>query len=168
MAREENAPNFVCATKDAHGCDYDLGRYDIKELTTPIIKEEVDPTKGQHFANKVDIYFKDDEKSSEAEILEFTKSGAEAIHKFTRAAEKDVLVHCVAGMNRSVAIIIRYAIDYKKWSFKKAFNYIRSLNCEERKIPKKYTGGNRNFMRTLQLYSDRKRTLQLYSNRKYK
>lgn len=55
--------------------------------------------------------------------------GAEFIHR-ARMDNKRVLVHCVAGFNRSPTVVIRYLMKYHAMSFADAYKFI----LDKRKI----------------------------------
>lgn len=58
--------------------------------------------------------------------LEKYRSGFEFIEKYLSNGE-NVLVHCAAGVSRSVSIIIGYLILKKKWSFNLSYKYVSSI-----------------------------------------
>jgi len=69
---------------------------------------------------KIRIPLEDDEQ----EILYFERlmpMGAELINNFSN---KNILVHCFAGMNRSATIIAAYLINYKNMYYKEAIKFI--------------------------------------------
>ena len=142
--------NFLCVNKDEGRCHYG---FQIERLTKPLITNEATGAKGKLFENKIDIYIKDSTENAFKDILEFTLRGAKNIHDWTNGEKTKhlrVLVHCQAGMNRSVAVIIRYAIDYRKMSFEDALYTICRNNILDRAIIK--TGSNWKFMLTLYTY----------------
>lgn len=165
LAGEDASFNFLCVNTDSEGCNYG---YQIERLTRPV-KET---GKGKEFKNKCDIYIRDSTQNSPQDILDFTKRGAEAIHNFTTGEgtkDLDVLVHCYAGMNRSVSTIIRYAMDYRGWRFQDALDYIRRKNTKDREIRCDKTGSNWMFMRMLKMYDvackDEARAIACYKSR---
>eukprot|EP01121_Diplochlamys_sp_Union-15-3_P012319 TRINITY_DN3678_c0_g2_i1.p1 TRINITY_DN3678_c0_g2~~TRINITY_DN3678_c0_g2_i1.p1 ORF type:complete len:158 (+),score=14.10 TRINITY_DN3678_c0_g2_i1:11-484(+) len=38
---------------------------------------------------------------------------------------KKVLIHCVAGVNRSVSVLIAYLMQHKKWKLKEALQFVK-------------------------------------------
>ena len=172
-AKGEEGPkrNYLCVNSDAEGCRYLDSGYRIERLTTPVDGKAGD-AKGARFEGKCDIYIRDSTQNSPQDILDFTRRGAEAIHRFlTDEATKDldVLVHCYAGMNRSVSTILRYAMDYRGWRFREALDYVRRKNTIDRDIRCDKTGSNWMFMRVLEVYDaacrDEDEALRLYERR---
>lgn len=170
--------NYVCANTDATGCTYMPSKEQGTAFnpSTPDNERgtnhnnlgptgshhghyEIQQLSGRVFDEKIDIYVKDTIQITKEMVLEFTKRGAKAINKFLTDKEtrhNRVLVHCYAGMNRSVAIIIRYAIDYQEFTFQNALNYIREKNSTERNIKGMLTGSNCTFMNVLREYYENK------------
>ena len=136
---------IVCANSKKEGCVY----YEDDEEAQYRFETLYLPEKGN-------IIVEDRRSVTPERVLEFTQEGAANLHSMLSAEDgRDVIVHCHAGMNRSVAIIVRYAMDYKKWGFDEARDYIRRINWEQRRIPPRKTLSNPVFHDVLRTYHDR-------------
>lgn len=65
------------------------------------------------------------------------KNGAMLLHQLLQKGEKenkDVFVHCVAGINRSASTIVAYAV-HRGWDVNEAIAYVRERNAERRSVP---------------------------------
>ena len=65
------------------------------------------------------------------------KNGALLLAHLLRRADReeaDVLVHCVAGINRSASTIVAYAINHG-WQADDAIAYVRKMNGKRRNVP---------------------------------
>ncbi|XP_018319646.1 dual specificity protein phosphatase 18 [Agrilus planipennis] len=57
-------------------------------------------------------------------LLEYFESCADAIHE-EASNNRNVLVHCVAGVSRSASICIAYVMKYNKFNLLQAYNYVK-------------------------------------------
>jgi predicted protein tyrosine phosphatase len=78
--------------------------------------------------------FPDATNMSPEAFYAFVRTAARWIHE-TLELDKACLVHCFAGINRSVASIVAYAILYRGWTYEKAVTYIREKNAVVRHVP---------------------------------
>lgn len=62
------------------------------------------------------------EDDQQANILPHLDMAVERIHEEIAKKNSHVLVHCVAGVSRSAAIVIAYLMKFKKMDLKSAFN----------------------------------------------
>ena len=76
------------------------------------------------------------------EVDAFTRRAAEQIHEIMDTQDMNLLVHCRAGRNRSVAAIVRYATRYKHLDPGLVIDYIREQNLKQRGMPRRYTMSN--------------------------
>lgn len=84
------------------------------------------------------------------------KNGALLLAQLLRRADRqeaDVLVHCVAGINRSASTIVAYAIN-NGWSADDAIAYVREMNAKRRNVPVDAPSAvtNRVFKRALMIH----------------
>jgi atypical dual specificity phosphatase len=57
-------------------------------------------------------------------LNEYFDQGADFIHQ--NIATTNILVHCMAGISRSVSLVIAYLIKYRKMEFEGALAHLRS------------------------------------------
>lgn len=70
--------------------------------------------------------------SSSANLSEYFDQVADMIEKTRETSEGRSLVHCVAGVSRSVSLILAYLIKYEKMSLKTAFHHVKSIRPQIR------------------------------------
>ncbi len=87
---------------------------------------------GEFICERLRISLRDDEEDDINLILE----GAKKLNDFMEKSNSKVIVHCAAGMSRSVTIVLTWMILYKKYKFNEAYDYV----AEKRPImrPNKY------------------------------
>lgn len=106
--------------------------------------------KGQHFYHLTDI--QNDEN-------EFLLSRAIGDLIIARQGTNNILVHCVYGYSRSVAVILGYMI-MNGWSFNNAFNYIKEHRSKKDLEPVMLNPHFKKLLREIEktgkLYKDRK------------
>lgn len=63
-------------------------------------------------------------------------NGAKILDEYLNEKDSRVIVHCAAGMSRSVTLVLTWMIMYKKYTFDQAYDYV----AEKRSImrPNKY------------------------------
>jgi protein-tyrosine phosphatase len=44
-------------------------------------------------------------------------------------ADKNILVHCAAGVSRSPSLVIAYLMIENRWSYDEAYDYVRKKRC---------------------------------------
>ena len=59
--------------------------------------------------------------SLDANILPYIDSSI----RFLKKCDDNVLVHCTAGVSRSVSIVVAYLMNEKNMSYEKAIDYVR-------------------------------------------
>lgn len=69
--------------------------------------------------------------SRESNLIEYFDQVADSIEK-TRQEDGKSLVHCVAGVSRSVSLVLAYLMKYADMSLKKAFQHVRSVRPQVR------------------------------------
>lgn len=69
--------------------------------------------------------------SRESNIIEYFDQVADMIEKIRQEDGKS-LVHCVAGVSRSVSLILAYLMKYADMSLKNAFHHVRSVRPQVR------------------------------------
>lgn len=67
----------------------------------------------------------------ESNLLDYFDQVADRIEE-TRQNDGRSLVHCVAGVSRSVSLVLAYLIKYSDMSLKSAFEYVRSVRPQVR------------------------------------
>lgn len=67
----------------------------------------------------------------ESNLIDYFDSVADAIEE-TRQKGGKSLVHCVAGVSRSVSLVLAYLIKYSEMSLKEAFHHVRSVRPQVR------------------------------------
>lgn len=67
----------------------------------------------------------------ESNLLDYFDKVADLIEK-TRQDDGRSLVHCVAGVSRSVSLVLAYLMKYSNMSLKSAFQYVRSVRPQVR------------------------------------
>ena len=78
-----------------------------------------------------DADFPDSDTLPETVFRAFVDKGARWVDTLLSDG-RTVLVHCHAGINRSVATIVEYAVQHRGWSFENAVAYVRARNAEVR------------------------------------
>jgi len=91
------------------------------------------------------VHARDQTTSDPNTILAFTTDAANQINDLLDVQKKNVLVHCRAGRNRSVASIVRYAMLFQQMKGQETINYIREQNFKQRKMPHNKTLSNQTF-----------------------
>lgn len=69
--------------------------------------------------------------SRDSHLIEYFDQVADMIEK-TRQEDGKSLVHCVAGVSRSVSLILAYLMKYADMSLKQAFHHVRSVRPQVR------------------------------------
>ncbi|CAO1326780.1 unnamed protein product [Diamesa hyperborea] len=69
--------------------------------------------------------------TKDANLIEYFDQVADLIEE-TRQADGKSLVHCVAGVSRSVSLILAYLMKYADMSLKNAFHHVRSVRPQVR------------------------------------
>lgn len=69
--------------------------------------------------------------SRDSNLIEYFDQVADMIEK-TRQEDGKSLVHCVAGVSRSVSLILAYLMKYADMSLKQAFHHVRSVRPQVR------------------------------------
>ncbi|CRL06608.1 CLUMA_CG019505, isoform A [Clunio marinus] len=69
--------------------------------------------------------------SRESNLIEYFDEVADKIEK-TRQQDGKSLVHCVAGVSRSVSLVLAYLMKYADMSLKNAFAHVRSVRPQVR------------------------------------
>lgn len=69
--------------------------------------------------------------SRESNLIEYFDQVADMIEK-TRQEDGKSLVHCVAGVSRSVSLVLAYLMKYADMSLKNAFQHVRSVRPQVR------------------------------------
>lgn len=69
--------------------------------------------------------------SRESNLIEYFDQVADMIEK-TRQEDGRSLVHCVAGVSRSVSLILAYLMKYADMTLKTAFHHVRSVRPQVR------------------------------------
>uniref|UniRef100_A0A0G4IBJ1 protein-tyrosine-phosphatase n=1 Tax=Chromera velia CCMP2878 TaxID=1169474 RepID=A0A0G4IBJ1_9ALVE len=80
----------------------------------------------------------------EAKILPHFKAAVEFLDAGVKSESGGTLVHCMAGVSRSVCLVVAYLMKKKKWSARKAVLFV------QKKRP--VAGPNLGFMRQLKVY----------------
>jgi hypothetical protein len=75
---------------------------------------------GEFICERLRISLKDDDTDDINLILE----GAKKLNEFIKMKNSIVIVHCAAGMSRSVTIVLAWMIIYKNYKFKEAYDYV--------------------------------------------
>lgn len=70
--------------------------------------------------------------SSSANLSEYFDQVADMIEKTRESNEGRSLVHCVAGVSRSVSLVLAYLMKYQKMSLKSAFHHVKSVRPQIR------------------------------------
>jgi atypical dual specificity phosphatase len=70
--------------------------------------------------------------SSSANLFEYFDQVAEMIEKTRENNDGRTLVHCVAGVSRSVSLVLAYLMKYQKMSLKSAFHHVKSIRPQIR------------------------------------
>jgi atypical dual specificity phosphatase len=70
--------------------------------------------------------------SSSANLFEYFDQVAEMIEKTRENNDGKTLIHCVAGVSRSVSLILAYLMKYQKMSLKTAFHHVKSIRPQIR------------------------------------
>jgi len=61
---------------------------------------------------------------ADAKTKKYFLEAASVLDRWIRE-DKKIMVHCFAGMSRSVSVVITYFIVYKGWSFDLAYNHLK-------------------------------------------
>lgn len=69
--------------------------------------------------------------SRESNLIEYFDQVADIIEK-TRQEDGKSLVHCVAGVSRSVSLVLAYLMKYAGMTLKTAFHHVRSVRPQVR------------------------------------
>ena len=69
--------------------------------------------------------------SRESNLIDYFDQVADMIEK-TREKDGRSLVHCVAGVSRSVSLVLAYLMKYADMSLKSAFQHVRSVRPQVR------------------------------------
>ncbi len=69
--------------------------------------------------------------ASESKLIDYFDKVADKFEK-TRQGGGKSLIHCVAGVSRSVSLILAYLIKYSKMSLKEAFCHVRNVRPQVR------------------------------------
>ncbi len=75
---------------------------------------------GEFLCERIRIPLEDDETDDTKLLLE----GANKLNEYLKNKDAKVIVHCAAGISRSVTIVLTWMILYKKYIFDEAYDYV--------------------------------------------
>lgn len=101
---------------------------DIRFVVNATVELPDTPLPDNRPPNYLRVSIKD---SRDANLIDHFDQVADEIEK-TREADGRSLVHCVAGVSRSVSLILAYLMKYQDMSLKKAFQHVRSVRPQVR------------------------------------
>ena len=67
-----------------------------------------------------------DNINSKKQMIELAKK----IYYIITTTDDNILIHCWAGISRSVTVIIFYMIKYRKFRYHEAYNYIKKIKWD--------------------------------------
>ncbi len=104
----------------------------VEEVYNPTFLKEVIPTHiinctvnermyyGEFFCERIRIPLQDNSEDNTKLILE----GAKILNEYLLNKDSKVIVHCAAGMSRSVTIVLAWMILYKNYKYTDAYKYV--------------------------------------------